>query len=343
MIDLGETLEGSKVNANYVAERLIEILGKKEIDVLVITHYHIDHTGYTSHNEPDKMGGIVYLIEELGFTFKKFIDRDCGEYVEDDITNCKWGTIDWHNIDEEGPIHTRLVCYGSSLKDKTKLSSIREIAKLCSSDQIDPPDEGANVQIIMRDAYGVKYNDKNLFGNRIGSDKDGGINVNENDYSICLKITYGDFAYSTCGDLSGINQDKEYDYHDIETVTAPMMGEVDLYHANHHGIDSSTNQLWVNTLKPRVTIVSCGTCAFDKEEVERLVNVGSVIYGTGNCLNYWAENKLLDEERIFYDDVVVTVPKGSDTFYVSRKDGSDKESYFIKKNKTPGECKILPL
>ena len=75
MYDLGEdSLLGYKRNAEYVAERVVEILGKKEIDVLVLSHYHIDHTGSgLSDSTNNQEGGIVYFIEELGFTFKKLL------------------------------------------------------------------------------------------------------------------------------------------------------------------------------------------------------------------------------------------------------------------------------
>ena len=250
-------------------------------------------------------------------------------------------TIEWHNVAEHGSITRRMVCYGSSTKDQTKLSAVREVAELCTSHQIAPPDKGAKIEILMRDAYGVKDTD----GSRLDGDHRGGsYPISENDFSVSLKITYGNFSYALCGDLSGRKYEDPngYTYHDIESSVAPMMGEVDLYHANHHALETSTNQNWVDELKPSVTVISCRTGPPYDKAMDRLVDVGGIIYATNDCWSYWGyDNYHPDETRIFYDDIIVTVPTGSDTFTVSRKDGSDAETYEIRKNKTPGECKVL--
>ena len=85
--------------------------------------------------------------------------------------------------------------------------------------------------------------------------------VNENDFSICLRFVFGKFVYATCGDLSGydtvIKESTTSLYHDVETSVAPMIGEVDLMKANHHGSASSTNVKWADTLKPTVAVSSC--------------------------------------------------------------------------------------
>lgn len=42
---------------------------------------------------------------------------------------------------------------------------------------------------------------------------------------------------------------------DIETVVSPRIGEVDVYHADHHGSSHSSNENLVSMLLPEVTLV----------------------------------------------------------------------------------------
>ena len=60
MIDMGDTDKTAK-NTKHVASRIQTILGKKKVDIFVLTHYHVDHAGEVNY------GGIWYLMEKLGF------------------------------------------------------------------------------------------------------------------------------------------------------------------------------------------------------------------------------------------------------------------------------------
>ena len=165
--------------------------------------------------------------------------------------------------------------------------------------------------------------------------------VGKNDFSICLRIVYGNFVYATCGDLCGYDHTtsaKTYRYHDIESLIAPMMGEVDLLHINHHGSKSSTNKKWCDTLKPTVSVASCG----DNSHVpvttvmKNLYNVNSTVYTTGLC-NDGAGNKYYTNLIRMDDDVVITVPSNGVEFTVANSKGKKLKTYKIKENKTAPE------
>ena len=81
-----------------------------------------------------------------------------------------------------------------------------------------------------------------------------GATGSENDLSIGWLLNYNSFQYFTGGDLGG---ESTY-YADNETPLAPQVGDVDAFKINHHGSQYSTNQTFVNTLKPEVGIIPVG-------------------------------------------------------------------------------------
>ena len=76
-------------------------------------------------------------------------------------------------------------------KNQTKLSKVRELAEICSKTQISPPDEHSEIQILIRDAIGIKSNDGKIIAENY---LDTYLPPNENDYSICLRIQFYDFV-----------------------------------------------------------------------------------------------------------------------------------------------------
>lgn len=336
LIDAGDKPKSSD-NAKYIAKRIRKILGKATVDVVVLTHLHIDHHG--GYNN----GGIWYLIAKEGIAFKKFISRNMGTYSGSSFSKCNADTITWKYMSQSSATAAKFVCYAASSKDKTKLSKIREVAKICSTSQISPSDAGAEVQILMADAYGCK-DSSGKYIHKMKYNAKGG--ANENDFSICLRVAYGKFVYSTCGDLSG--QEYQFDdfyYHDIESYVAPMMGEVDLYHVNHHGSKSATNTKWANTLKPTVAVFSCGKNSSSNHPavtpMKNLNAVGTEMYLTNDC-NSKNTDKFGKKIHIMNGDVVVTVPKDGKQFKVSKVDGSASTTFDIKLSKPArSACKKL--
>ncbi len=78
--------------------------------------------------------------------------------------------------------------------------------------------------------------------------------VSENDMSVGWVLNYNTFQYFTGGDLGG---ETTY-YADNETPLAPQVGDVDAFKVDHHGSRYSTNQTFVNTLKPEVSFIEVG-------------------------------------------------------------------------------------
>ena len=212
--------------------------------------------------------------------------RQAGTYNGNKLSDCNKDTVSWKYGGDMSRAMAKVVCYSVSAKDQSKLSRVAENAHRCNKNQIVPPDAGAKVIVLMRDALGVK---SNASGNPVARNSIfSGSKISENDLSICLRIQYGKFVYSSCGDLSGYDMDGgDKNFHDIESSIAPMMGEVDLYKANHHGSSTSSNVKWCNTLKPTVTVIMCGESTGEpsKRPLRDLKSVGSKIYTTGKDCN----------------------------------------------------------
>ena len=112
----------------------------------------------------------------------------------------------------------------------------------------------------------------------------------ENDYSIGIKLTLGDFERFTAGDLSGYNVVRRFgnnsqSYNDIESQVAGTVGAVEVYRVNHHGSENSSNPCFTEVLRPLVSIFSTGTNGYGHPAVEvyhRLKNYGQV-YITGGA------------------------------------------------------------
>jgi len=146
-VDAPETHWNSGETSKRIAGKLDNLLnGSKTIDVAVLSHLHLDHVGYAG------TGGLWALIEVYGFNFKRIIDRDSGKWVDrNGDGNCTDDEIDFYNMGTTSTTSTQWICYATD--PSSKVYPIREVAQLCSTSQISPPDSGAVVTIVAVDAY----------------------------------------------------------------------------------------------------------------------------------------------------------------------------------------------
>ncbi|EMD42983.1 competence protein ComEC, putative [Entamoeba histolytica HM-3:IMSS] len=327
LIDLGENLKDYEpTNVKYVASKLEKLLPSKHLDVVVLTHLHVDHYGYYGHN------GLWYLFEELGFTAGKYIERDFGSYNGSSNINCTAETFQFNNVGEYSSSMLKWACYSSSLIDKTNVSSIREVAKLCSHKQINPPDPDTQVEIFIRDALGVLQKDNTtVSGNHKGEIPA----PSENDYSIGIRIQFGNFVYVTSGDLDG-SYSRSFDnsISDVENTVKDIVGSVDVMHANHHGSQTSNTAGWLSVLTPTVSVISCGELNTynlpNPASVSRMAEVSENIFTTERCNDKINNTKYYEMN----DDIIISVDEQSSTiFTISNSLKTYEKSYEIKTNK----------
>lgn len=153
----------------------------------------------------------------------------------------------------------------------------------------------------------------------------GVVTTNENDLSVVAKVHFGNFDAVIGGDLSGFKTDN---YEDIETSVAPMVGQVEVYKVNHHGSQYSSNDVWLNTIKPKVGIISTGVGNNyghpTLECLERLHAAG--------IKTYWTEVGQGAEPDAAFDvigrNIVVENAAGDPTFTVTYGNGQ-VDSYTV--------------
>jgi len=76
---------------------------------------------------------------------------------------------------------------------------------------------------------------------------------NENYRSIGCVLKYGFFQLWIGGDLTGIGGER-----DVESKVAPIVKNIDVYIANHHGSSTSSTQTFLDSIHPRTAIFSMG-------------------------------------------------------------------------------------
>jgi hypothetical protein len=113
----------------------------------------------------------------------------------------------------------------------------------------------------------------------------------ENDYSVALHLRFGRLDYFLGGDLSGTYlRSGAVSYHDVETVVARRLPDMDVYRVNHHGSAFSSNPTFLGQIDPLVAIVSAGRGSPHghphRATLDRLLATGAVFL-TGGAGAAW--------------------------------------------------------
>lgn len=286
LIDAGEKNWNSGSNADLIATKIRQVMGSSfnHLDYIAITHLHADHIGTAGFTGQTGYGGIWKLIERHGFTVGKLIDRNSGKWVDSNHDGvCDPNTeIEWINVGTTSGTGGKWLCYVTDPANATKFH--RETAIVGSTTQINLG-PSVTVKIIQSDANGVMMSDHTTL---VEGDHHGeSLPPSENDYSITLKLTFRNLNYITGGDTDGeyTMSSYGYRYNDVESVIAPSIGKVEVLKINHHGSSHSSNQTYINTLQPAVSLISCGANSYghpDQAVLDRLLTNGKVFI-TGTC------------------------------------------------------------
>jgi beta-lactamase superfamily II metal-dependent hydrolase len=294
LIDCGAEVAGSKKQYEYVAQRLEELTGSRRVDYFVISHYHYDHMGSLYPNST--LGnGIWGLLDREGVTIGTMIDR--GEYNP-------FG-------DQTGP-HSHYVNALTAWRQQNKIGT-RVTAQL-GTGQIDLG-AGVRVEVVAVNGNGVLETISQSNPDRFAD-----YPPSENDYSIALKLSLGEFEYFTGGDITGANEIRDFgsgtaqSYNDIETSITPRVGDVEVLRVSHHGSAHSSNTTFLNTVDPEFSLVSSGSNTYGhpaKEAVSRIEATSRLFVTTGADKSIWTPTDGIWSHVVDADVQISVLDKGA--------------------------------
>lgn len=284
LVDLGETswnTTGTTTKADAVAAKVRAVCGiasgPVHLDAVLASHHHLDHIGYAGNpNDTTAYGNGLYRLlhpDQLAFTVGTLYDRDGGTWVDSNgDRDCDIGTSSAPspeatptNAGTTSQTARRWVCwlYGpDGQRDRAHVEG--RVVRLRNDVAFPSLDLGAGVsaKVVQANGKGVLQADgvTPVSGDRTGQASP----PSENDYSVALRVQYGDYVYATAGDSDGeySSSANGYTYNDVERGLVGAFGDVATARANHHGSSHSTSAAYVAGLDPETAVVSCGANSY---------------------------------------------------------------------------------
>lgn len=219
---------------------------KRNVDYLMASHFHNDHTGSVSSNgkmtsgrNPDyKLVGLAEVGEWI--SFNTAFDRGYPHYnyptVVNDVHTNNYLAFIKHHVDNRGLKQEEFKVGKLNQitlrhnKEKHPNFSIRNLA---ANGEIW---QGTNEET-------TRYYDLNP------------INIegrqNENTKSIAIRIDFGPFSYYTGGDLTGSIKDENGNSINLEAKVGESCGNVDVCKSNHHSYLDSMHEGFLEAVKAK--------------------------------------------------------------------------------------------
>jgi len=196
-----------------------------KVDYFIPTHYHHDHMGGVRGEEGT---GMYFLYESLGTNIDLILDTGID--------------YDAHGLGDQQ--------YRKWVKEKQPRREKLRFDQQGEDRQIDLG-EGVWVEVL---AVGTEVEGRG----RVVKDK-WISTTSQNDFSSTIVVHYGKFDFYVGGDLSGyLHESWGAWYHPIESATFPHLRQTEVYRVNHHGSQWSSNYPFLQRLKPKVAVISCG-------------------------------------------------------------------------------------
>lgn len=316
LIDLGENVwnRTQGTNAQRVAGAIRAICGVPtgpvHLDHVMGSHLHLDHIGYAGnpHDTTAYGNGIWELLhpDRLGFTVGTLIDRDGGRFVDSNGDgDCEIGTaadpspdVRFTNAGTVSQTARRWICWLHGPAGQRDRLHIQGRVLTLTNDLAQWPafdmGPGVQAQVLQANAKGVMQADgvTPVSGDHTAAP----IPPSENDYSIAIRFSYGEYQYATAGDTDGVYATSGfgYSYNDVERTLAGAVGDVDTMRVNHHGSSKSSSPHYVNTLAPETAVISCGANTYGHPAANVLTNLAQVVTSNGVGADVFMTNNPCD-------------------------------------------------
>lgn len=240
----------SRTPGQWIARYVHHMAGADpRLDYAVLTHFHPDHMGRITGDEPMsargpyRLRGITQVAEDVPIA--RLVDRGWPDYAynppPDDAMFANYRRF------VAARVEAGLTMIGAHAASTTQIVPVRNPAAVRDF-------EVRIVSVNDRVWTGAGDDVKTRFP-PFGSITPIEDRPTENMCSVTLRIRYGPFDYFTGGDMPGYPVPGAAAWHDTETDVARAIGPTDVHVVNHHGSIEEENPFWLKTLRSRVMVL----------------------------------------------------------------------------------------
>ncbi|MEZ6056355.1 MAG: MBL fold metallo-hydrolase [Planctomycetaceae bacterium] len=281
LIDSGYPDLGGR-DLNRILHVLKDVAGKTKLNHAAVSHWHLDH--YGNH------AALASQIE-----IEKFWDRGMPDTLK-----------------EDGSYPERIAKYRAASQNESIT------VKAGDKFDLDAKETPLNIKVVTASREVIpNEGPANPFANRhVAQDED----TSDNAASVSMLLTFGDFKFLCCGDLTWNIEGK------LMTPNNPI-GQVDLFMVTHHGLPNSNNPALVLAIDPVVAVMCNGpTKGGHAQTIATLKEVKSL----KDWYQLHRNVNLADDEQAPKENIANSGPTvNCDGIWVKASVAADSKSYTV--------------